>query len=388
MHILLYERSAYNQYDLTYALKNEGITISTFTHIFQNKNKDDAFYLNFTKELKDYHYDAVFSVNYYPLIAMVCYEQNTKYISWSYDCPLDVRNIEDTLWYPTNYVFLFDRMQVQGYLDKGFDHIFHLPLAVNTQRLSGITPTASEYKKYGSDISFVGSLYPSVYEQLIEPLPDYLRGYLDALCESQLMIYGYFFVNEMISPEILQNITDVYTRLYPEANFHIIKEELSYTMATQVTNLERIHLLKQVSTIEGSSIKLFSKDSYEILNTVEHCGPIDYMTQMPLVFKCSKINLNITLKCLQSGIPLRALDIIGCGGFLLSNYQLELNEYFENGKEFVSYGSLEEAKELAEYYLAHEKERIEIAKKGYQKVKEQFTYEKQLKTIFKISCLI
>lgn len=388
MHILLYDRTAYNQFDLTNALKEQGITISTFTHTFKNKNVDDDFYLSFSKELKDYRYDAVFSVNYYPLIAQVCYEQSTKYISWSYDCPLDVRNIEDTLGYPTNYVFLFDRIQTQNYINVGFEHIYHLPLAVNTDRLNHNIPSSLERKKYGADISFVGNLYSSVYEQLTEPLSDYTKGYLDSLCESQLRLYGCFFLNELITPDLLNGINEIYREKYPNADFNIIKEELSYTMSTQITNLERIRILKSMTAIEGADIKLFSKETSDELSKILHCGTIDYLTQMPLVFKSSKINLNITLKCLQSGIPLRALDIMGCGGFLLSNYQPELNEYFENGKEFVSYGSVDEAVELAAYYLNHDTERNSIAKNGCEKVKNEFSYKKQLGKILEYAELL
>ena len=189
MHILIYERKeAYTQTDLIFALKNAGIRISTFTYTFENKSHDDNFTLYFLKLLSENSYDAVFSINYYPLIAECCYKKNMKYISWSYDCPLNVRNIEETLSYPTNYVFLFDRIQALKYINKGFDHIYHLPLAVNTSRLDQMIPLSSHYHKYGSDISFVGSLYESTYQRLIQPLPDYLKGYLDSMCDTQLLL--------------------------------------------------------------------------------------------------------------------------------------------------------------------------------------------------------
>lgn len=388
MHILLYERNAYTQQDLTHALQEHGVTLSTFTHTFVNKNVDDEFYYAFLQELRSYHYDAVMSVNYYPLIAQVCYETNTKYISWSYDNPLDVRNIEDTLGYPTNYTFFFDRLQTHKYQNMGFDNVFHLPLAVNTKRLDRHIPSSSDRKKYGADISFVGNLYDSPYNQLIEPLPEYMKGFLDGLCETQLLLYGCFFLDEIINPDILQLIDEVYAIHYPEANFHIIKEELSYTMATEVTHNERVRLLHKMAGIENASIRLFSESDAKLPDNIIKSGYVDYATQMPLVFKSSKINLNITLKCLQSGVPLRALDIMGSGGFLLSNYQPELEEYFANSVDFVSYGSMDEAVELAKYYLKNDEARIKIAQSGYEKVKANFTYEKQVETIFKVSGLI
>ena len=80
---------------------------------------------------------------------------------------------------------------------------------------------------------------------------------------------------------------------------------------------------------------------------------------MPLIFHYSKINLNITSKSIRSGLPLRIFDILGCGGFLLTNYQPELSNYFTPGYDLVCYSSEDELLEKTEYYLSHEKERIE-----------------------------
>ena len=383
MHILIHEYNAYNRTDLADSLINAGIKLSKFTYKFENKNEDEQFISSFFKLLNETHYDAVFSVNYYPLIAECCYQKNIKYISWSYDCPLNVRRIEETLGYPTNYVFLFDRIQASKYLNMGFEHIYHLPLAVNTARLDNMRPSASHIQKYGGDISFVGGLYESIYQTLIEPLPDYLKGYLDSMCDTQLLLYGCFFLDESITPGLIQLINAYYDTINPNKDFHIIKEELSYTMATQVTHAERTRLLKLLCDIPNVKVNLFSNNKLEDC-CINHKGTVNYLTEMPYVFKTSKINLNISLKCIQSGIPLRAMDILGSGGFLLTNFQPEIAEFFRPDVDFVYYTGLEEAKALAEYYLTHEEERKKIAQNGYEIVKQNFTYEKQLKQIFDI----
>jgi spore maturation protein CgeB len=96
----------------------------------------------------------------------------------------------------------------------------------------------------------------------------------------------------------------------------------------------------------------------------------------------SKINLNPTLKSIRSGIPLRALDILGCGGLLLSNYQAELVEAFIPNEEVVIYESIEDAAEKAEYYLNHEAERERVAQNGYRKACEMFSFDRQLEKLF------
>ena len=68
--------------------------------------------------------------------------------------------------------------------------------------------------------------------------------------------------------------------------------------------------------------------------------------------KLPKINLSSSFRAARSAISLRALDILGCGGFLLSNAQPELEECFRDREEVVLFRSIDEAIELADYYLA------------------------------------
>ena len=110
-------------------------------------------------------------------------------------------------------------------------------------------------------------------------------------------------------------------------------------------------------------------------------GIVDYHKEMPYVFRNSKINLNISLRSIKTGIPLRALDIMGCGGFLLSNYQEELAEYFADGREVVLFYSLEDCIEKIGYYLEHETERAAIAEAGMRAVSERFDMKRQLRTL-------
>ena len=87
---------------------------------------------------------------------------------------------------------------------------------------------------------------------------------------------------------------------------------------------------------------------------------------------------------MASDFSLRIWDVLGCAGFLITNYQAELPEYFEIGKELETYETPEELEEKIRYYLSHEEERIEIAINGYEKVKKYHTYEIRLTQMMKI----
>ncbi|MCR4788557.1 MAG: glycosyltransferase, partial [Lachnospiraceae bacterium] len=142
----------------------------------------------------------------------------------------------------------------------------------------------------------------------------------------------------------------------------------------KITILERDRLLRKIAQTQGIDFRLYTNSKTDIKNR----GIVDYATKMPLVFNKSRINLNISLRSIHSGIPLRVIDIMACGGFVLSNYQKEIAEYFKEDREVVMFRSKEEAIEKIRYYLDHEEERAAIALAGYEAVKERFGYKDRI----------
>lgn len=70
--------------------------------------------------------------------------------------------------------------------------------------------------------------------------------------------------------------------------------------------------------------------------------------------------------------------VFGSEGFLISNYQTEIPEYFIPGEDIVLYDSPESLMQLADYYLRHDNERREIAHNAFVKTKENHTYVKRI----------
>lgn len=383
MNFFVLQWNAYTYTDILATFKQLGIHYHTESYYFKDKGNDVYFLDWFSQKLKECAYDAVFSVNYFPLIAKVCHHLGIKYLSWSYDCPLNVPDIEQTLGYETNYVFLFDRVQTLSYQKRGYSNVYHLPLAVNTGRLDEITLAKENTATYTADISFVGNLYQSTYPALSAAMSDYTKGYLDALIEMQLQIYGQYLLNDLVTDRLIHTINAEYEK--NGTNLRLNKEQLVYSLATFVTHKERLILLDSLSS--KHQVSLYTKESHPLLASTTFKGPVSYLEDMPKVFKASKINLNISVKNTQSGIPLRALDIMGCKGFLLSNYQPELAEYFIPDSDFVYYADMDDALDKASFYLEHDDLRTRIAANGYQRAKEQFNYPLQLTKLLKAAGL-
>ncbi len=380
MKLLLYDMGTYTQRDLMYTLDDMGIPYRNIVYKLNNVHQD-AYFEKCVYELLDgERFDAIFSVNYFPVVAKICRRVGIPYVSWSYDCPLNIENIEETLGFETNRVFFFDREECKKFWREGFSNVYHLPLAVSTERLDKIQISSADEQKYGDEIAMVGQLYDTMLTPLLEPLEDYDKGYLTAALETQLRVYGGYFLEDLITEEVVERMNAAYAKL-GQTSLKLNREGLAVTAAKQITHMERTILLDVLS--ERHSVSLYGPGSSPELSQVKWKGSASYFDSMPKIFKTSKINLNCTLKCITSGIPLRVLDILGCGGFLLTNFQPEIAEYFVDGEEVVMYTSLQDAVMKCEYYLTHDKERRQIAKKGYQKVKEAFSYRARMEQLLR-----
>lgn len=329
----------------------------------------------------------IFSFNYIPEISIFCNEREYKYVSWVYDSP-HIHVYSYTVPNECNYIFLFDYAVYEEIHNAGINTVFYLPLAVNDKRLATMERKKEQFGKYTSDISFVGSLYSEKKHRLYDrfkDIPPFARGYLDGIIQIQKNIYGSYLLQDMLNESILEEMEKAYptdpnalTVLSPRAIY------ADYVLARQVTSLERREILEMLGA--KYNVDLYTYENNVGIPGVVNNGIVDYYDEMPYVFMNSKINLNITLKSIKTGIPLRAMDIMGAGGFLLSNYQIEYSEYFDVGKDLVIYSDYDDLMNKAEYYLTHEKEREEIALNGMRKVRENHTYDKRVDDILEIVC--
>lgn len=379
MKILLYCWSAYFEKDLFSIFDDENISYDKLEWSFSDKNDDPAFLNYIKRNVSLNQYTLVFSVNYWPLLSIICQENNIPYVCWCYDNPLNVRDIEQTLGNEVNHVYCFDRMQVMGYQNQGFQTVHHLPLGIHTKRLSSITPDAPECKVFQADVSLVGKLYESAATQIMSLADDYCKGYLQALINTQSEIYGSYFLDQALTDEFMDKLNHS-MRSYVEKSFSIERAELTYALSCEITRRDRIVLLSLCGM--RFDTRLYSYNDSDIIKGVQKCPPVNYWNEMPYVFAASKINLNPCLRAIQTGINLRALDIMACGGFLLSNYQEELAELFVSEEEMVLYESLEDAIAKIQFYLKHEDIREKIALAGRAKTLREHNMKDKLTYMF------
>lgn len=386
MKLLIYHKNDYLFHDLCDILNRTHVSYSVIPHTFEDKYEDSDFWNWCVQNISFSEYDALISVNYHPILARLCHEVQLKYIAWCYDCPLNVVSIENSLSYETNYVFLFDCQQYLGYYNRGFRTVYHMPLGVNSRRISALAYSPALAQKYSCEVSFVGNLYPSRLQEILSPMRPFLQGYLHALMDAQSKIYGYYLLDELLTDDLLQQINNGYKEKVPDTTFTLSKEALNFAMASEITRKDRLILLNLLG--KRHYTRFYSYAPSDLIKNVTYGGSLDYATEMPYAFHYSRINLNPSLRIIQTGIPLRAFDVMGAGGFLLSNWQEELAETYTDGVDLALYDSIPDAVEKATFYLAHEDIRMRITQSGQEKTLQEHNLQNILQEIFKVTNIL
>lgn len=371
MKILLYRWKAYNQFDIIRNLEKRGHVVEDIMGEMSNFEVDDAFASRFEDRMDIGNFDLVMSVNYFPIISDICQRKNIRYVSWCCDSPISTMHHE-SVFNSVNTIFTFDKFDQMIFEEMGAP-VYYLPLCVDTDRVSQIIENDNSGKFY-ADLSFVGSMYnKNSYDNLYEHFPEYMKGYFDAVIKLQTEVHERYLLDDALDADMLEELSKYFVLDKTDRSFSDLDLIFSTTVLSyKIANVERRKLLTRLSLL--CDVNVYTDDEDADFVKAHNCGTADYWSEAPLIFNRSKINLNLTLRSIRSGIPLRVWDILGAGGFCITNYQPELPLYFEDGVNIVWFKNTAELIEKIKYYLSHEEERRAIAKRGQELVTQYHDY--------------
>lgn len=410
MKLILYSWNANNEQVLADNLIKLGFEITWFKKECRHYTRDMELAMEMIPFIHERGAEAVVSFNYFPIISMICNTCHIPYYAWVYDCPhftLYAKQIS----LPCNHIGIFDREMVrQLEKDYGITTVYHAPLSADAEYFESVIARASrkEREKYQCDVSFVGSLYTGEhnYYDMLFPDEKYSGGTHNAV-ELEIDAAGgdevdthtliqkqcFSYENDYLRQAVAAGQIDLASLQKPMEEQGLMLGEdyfakpedilIAAVLEKKVTVGERRRLLTAIAA-SAVDFHLYTGSDTRDIPILGACnyGMVDYHTQMPLVFSGSRINLNISLRSIHSGIPLRVLDIMACGGFVLTNRQPEIEECFEDGVEIAIFDSMEECLDKIHYYLNHQEERQQIAEAGRRKVKEIFSYQVGLERLF------
>lgn len=367
--------------DLTWALLSVGhdcvlsqVEVNFLTYDEEEKNK-------IVEELKQDQFDCAFSRNFSATLARACFERGIPYFAWTFDTPVQALYLPEAKL-ETNHIVCFDQEMMKQLAFQNIPHLYYKTLGTNVDRYSALEITEEDVDKYACQVSMVGNLYENnIYQKLvkvvgepkeIEEIEAWLTQYMGNWKNADA-------IHHILSDECMEKLQsynglDAMEKLHMDNRFY-----LETQLARELTYRDRVSVLRRVA--EKYQMVLYTGSDVTGLDNVECRGKVSYEEEAPKVYHLSRINLNVTLRAIESGVPQRVYDIMAVGGFVMTNYQPEVESLFEVGKEIVVFHDEEEMMEQIEYYLNHEEERLRIAMNGYQKVQERYRYDDAVKQI-------
>lgn len=368
--------------DLIWGLVALGHEVVVTDDKYKADGNDETSLIRLREKLLKEKFDFAVGYDFIPELALILYENKCIYASWVFDCPMM------SLYHPyaklsTNRIFVFDRIQYDRVKRIGVEYIYHLPLGANMDRIDSIELSDEDEIKYSSDISFVGNMYTeNNYDAMYNVLgsedrkhfDDYLLDITKTLGNNS-DIYNYLtdedisLIKSKLTKASINDIFDV------DDNFFYTNQFL----VRKAANEDRVKLLNELA--KHFKVDLYAGASYDSRLLVDNKGGVSYDSDCNKVFYFSKININITNRSIESGVPQRIYDCLGSGGFVMTNYQKELEDEFIIGEDLVVYDSIEDLVRKAYYYLKHDKERLTITLNGHKKVRNKYNYRERMKTL-------
>lgn len=337
--------------------------------------------------VREHNIQVIISLYFAMNAALAAYKSGIKYVSVLWDAPY-VENYNPLSKIDNVWITTFDRLDRDRFQEYGMPHVLYQPLSVN--RDSVMQWNAEIQKtlkgKYIHDISFIGNLYSrNLYKDNLQYIPVEFQYYFNSIFEEAVFRWdGVNRVYGKTGSEIIEYIKRVSPQfsIPNRQDIEDVRYFESMGLIREIANLERIAVLNLLA--ENHSVMLYTTDqeaAKEKLQGVEIGPPVEYGKAAALVFAGSKINLNIALKGIEGGTPQRVMDIMGAGGFVMTTYCTETAELFEEDREIVMFRTPEELLEKVDYYLTHDREREQIARRGYEKVLGCYTYEHKMREL-------
>ena len=377
MKVLFYRYRSILEPDIMHTFDEFGLETVAYEREMTVKDDTPAESVkHFSRFLMENPCDFIFSINFFPHVSEVAQIFHLRYVTWVVDAPvleLYTRMIRNSC----NRVFIFDRALYDEIHPLNPDCVFHLHLAGSvSSRREIIEHPGKGADRFAHPVAFVGSLYSEKDPMdQVHDLDDYTRGYLEGIMSAQEKVYGYYFIDELLTDEVvakLKRSLPVYQ--IPEESFLTEEKLMSlFYIGNHITAMERADTFKRLS--DSTDTYIYTGSDTSAMPAIHNMGFANTLLEMPLIFNRSRININTTSKAIRTGLPLRIFDILSCGGFCISNYQEEIAELFTSGEEIVMYSSIEELCDLVAYYLGHDAERKEIAHAGYERLARDYTYE-------------
>ncbi len=326
----------------------------------------------------------VFKINHLKNIEQ--YARNRVVVEWEVDPTLSpVAPVVDGT--ANVHVFTHNPERLLKLRQSDYRRVEYLPLCANLTRLSA-TRRGPGKGEFVCDVSFVGSLMLNNQQILISALAREvsrraetegegwvkLRKWLENM---QRCCVSAFEAGSVAELDVLLQQNDL-----PEA---VVLDGREVLIKLPVQERQSYFWRKQViDAILPFQPKIWGNAEWQRVYPRQYQGFADHYLDLPQIYRCTKINLDIARLYQPNIVTMRVFDVLACGAFVLAARCEALHELFEEDVEIVCYSTPEEAADKVDYYLKNAGAREAIARRGHARVAKSHTFGHRIQTIFDV----
>lgn len=381
---ILYVYGLSTEKNIVQTLRKLKCDVMEYPEVQDTSNMDEEKINALVAYVKEHGITHLMSIHLIYNVAVAAYWAGIKYISVIWDAPYlkayTVMGTLDNIWYSA-----FDKLDAERMRQGGCPHVMYQPLSVNGENILKWKKQFLAKRRYIHDISLIANLYEdNAYDRCLDLLPENMQAYFRSIFEEAAFKWdGVNRVYGKTGQEILEYMKLVSPTLKINNPYNV--EDVRYFEAMylirKLANIERVCVLNLLAEDHDVYLYTYSEVDETLMPKVHRRPPVQVGEATSFIYAGTKINLNIALKGIEGGTTQRIMDIMGAGGFVLTNYCEETAELFEEDKEIVMFRTPEELIQKVDYYLEHEEEREQIARAGHEKAMNDYTYEKKIKRL-------
>lgn len=381
---ILYVYGLSTEKNIVQTLRKLQCDVMEYPEVQDTSNMDEEKINALVAYVKEHGITHLMSIHLIYNVAVAAYWAGIKYISVIWDAPYlkayTVMGTLDNIWYSA-----FDKLDAERMRQGGCPHVMYQPLSVNRENILAWKKRFLAKRRYIHDISLIANLYEdNAYDRCLDLLPENMQAYFRSIFEEAAFKWdGVNRVYGKTGQEILEYMKLVSPTLKINNPYNV--EDVRYFEAMylirKLANIERVCVLNLLAEDHDVYLYTYSEVDETLMPKVHRRPPVQVGEATSFIYAGTKINLNIALKGIEGGTTQRIMDIMGAGGFVLTNYCEETAELFEEDKEIVMFQTPEELIQKVDYYLEHEEEREQIARAGHEKAMNDYTYEKKIKRL-------
>jgi spore maturation protein CgeB len=293
-------------------------------------------------------------------------ELKIPFASWYVDSPTYILYGGEKNYSPYCTVFCWERSYLVPVEKMGFHSPAFLPLATDPEVFSpGGNPING---RFASPLGFVGDSMETAQRKWEKKLSKGARKEIASIPGKEMEI------------DRKKEILEIFPSLAGHAACKRSGLDIEAALIWKATQGYRVRLARSLMPL---GLVIYGDPGWRRL--IDRKGmlrpQVDYFRELPEVYRGTAVNINCTSFQMKTAVNQRVFDVPACGGFLLSDYQEDMDRFFEVGKEAVCFRSVEEAASLAAHYLGNEGERKKVAEAARRRVLAEHTYEKRMATL-------